>query len=167
MDPYMKTPFFRAPSFFFSLLVIPILAGMVFLERLGCSILQISPAPGPAFQYGGLLFPAFALGCVILGTIIAHHQRRNRIAWTLILGGLGVLLYAFGNMYGICGLTETVQLPFYREVLWLSIFGQIPIMVLLFFLPLIFPTGQYLSNRWRLFYLISMGGLVIILLILS
>ncbi len=91
-----------------------------------------------------VVFPA--LGAVILGTHPGHP-----IGWLLVGVSAGIVVDSVARCYAIVGLYLRPEgLPGVAYAAWFAEWNWFPsIMVLLFFVPLLFPDGRLPSPRWR------------------
>ena len=95
------------------------------------------------------LSPLFALAFAIVGALIVARRPGNRIGW--VACGIGVLtaLYQFGLGYTIFGTSINPGLPGLGFLVWLEVWEwALPVMLMLFFLPLLFPDGKPISPGW-------------------
>src|SRR5438105_14817884 len=95
------------------------------------------------------LSPLFALAFAIVGALIVARRPGNRIGW--VACGIGVLtaLYQFGLGYTIFGTSVNPALPGLGFLVWLEVWEWVlPVMLMLFFLPLLFPDGKPISPGW-------------------
>lgn len=121
-------------------------ATVIQLDSLGCGLFYpISPQSLSAvgFLLGGL-------GFAVLGGLLIYQQPRNRIGW--VTGAIGSLQFVpVLASYTRCGLAGTVDLPGVPIAGWLTInLGTVYFYLLFILLPLTFPTGRFLSRRWRI-----------------
>ena len=101
----------------------------------------------PYAVFSGIVFAAFA----VVGCIVAARRPRNPIGWFL---GVGALLWSLG----VLSSTVYWHMAFGRSdppaaadyVAWLGTWVFLPAFVLLLcFVPLLFPTGSPPGPRWR------------------
>jgi hypothetical protein len=99
---------------------------------------------GSAASLGWLLLP---LLFTALGSVIATRQPRNRISWLLLIVGFSILVDAISNtvvtnQHGTPSVWDNAALAVAGGA-WLGI--SFPIFLLLY----LFPTGRFLTPRWR------------------
>jgi hypothetical protein len=128
------------------------LAGLGFL-----AIALLTPASGGPTDLFGTIVGVLALLLGILptitvGLILVVRLPKNLIGWLLLVGGL---LLAVGS--GVSSLADyglnvnPGSVPGAVWLAWLSQWISLPFTVLLLgYLPLLFPTGRLLSRLWRL-----------------
>jgi hypothetical protein len=124
-------------------LVGPLATGWLVL--LGCDPFSINDA-SLRMPLGLTAGPAFA----ILGSLIFVYRPHNRIGWLCLL--LGFILPSSNavDLYIQCGLTGTITALGMAYVAWfLYSYGTFDIVPLVFLLPMVYPTGRFLSPRWR------------------
>jgi signal transduction histidine kinase len=95
------------------------------------------------------LSPLYALAFVIVGALIVARRPGNRIGW--VACGIGVFtgLYEFVLGYQTFGKYVDHSLPGLVFVNWLSIWEWVPpVVLLLFFLPFLFPDGKPIAPGW-------------------
>src|SRR5919204_1114237 len=105
------------------------------------------------------LSPLHALAFVIVGALIVARRPGNRIGW--VAGAIGLLtaVYEFGLGYQTFGHYMNPTLSGLGFVTWLEIWEwALPVILVLFFLPLLFPTGEPISPRWWLLAPLVVGG---------
>jgi hypothetical protein len=96
---------------------------------------------GPSIEVA-LTFP-------VVGALIASRHPRNAIGWIFCLAGLSQGLIQVAYLYAEHASTQG-RLPAADIAAWLSTWIWIPAVgSLLTFVPLLFPTGQPISRRWR------------------
>jgi hypothetical protein len=103
------------------------------------------------------------IACV--GLIIMSHRAGNPVGWILTLTAFSLALFGFSKEYGRYALvTHPGSLPLGLLFAWLNswvwVFFTGPVIL---FLPLLFPTGQFLSKRWMYFGWICFGYLVVLI----
>ncbi len=93
----------------------------------------------------------FGITCGTVGAIVALRRPGNRIGWLFGIIGLGFATQAVVNGYVVTstflvagGLPATTFLAWTLTWSWVP-----PLGIALIFLPLLFPSGQLLSPRWR------------------
>ncbi|MGI8633311.1 MAG: hypothetical protein ACR2NA_12320, partial [Solirubrobacterales bacterium] len=91
------------------------------------------------------LFFAFTLGFPIVGALIASRRPGNAVGWLLLAIGFALTLTSFVDAYVLVpdpplG-TVVAWVASWVWYMWLAVAG--------IFLPLVFPTGQLPSRRWR------------------
>ena len=127
------------------------------LARLGCNPFSVNDASARVLT-GLLAGPAFA----ILGVLILVYRPHNRIGWLshgiafCLPGSIAIDLYA------LCGLDGTIAAPGKEYAAWfLYSYGPFFVIPLVILLPLLFPTGRFLSSRYRSVALISLTAMFI------
>ena len=94
----------------------------------------------------------------VFGFIIVRRQTGNRIGWLLMLLGVTASLNAFGGYWAIYGYFTTDQpLPSAQFAGWVTNWMWIILFSILLILLGVFPTGTYLSRRWRAVLLTSLS----------
>ena len=97
------------------------------------------------------LSPLYALAFVFVGALIVARRPGNRIGWVACGIGLLTAVYEFGLGYETFGTYVNRSLPALDFVRWLEAWEwALPVVLMLFFLPLLFPDGKPISRRWWL-----------------
>jgi signal transduction histidine kinase len=87
----------------------------------------------------------------IVAAVIITRQPSNRFAWLFGISGVSNAIANFSAEYAVAALILHPNLPFGHFAAWLAIWvwvvgtGSVPLSLLLF------PNGQFLTRRWRLF----------------
>jgi signal transduction histidine kinase len=86
-----------------------------------------------------------------LGAVILRRRPRHPIGWILVGLGVGIVLDAAARCYAVVGLyLRPGGLPGQDYAAWFAEWNWFPqMMVLLFFVPLLFPDGRLPGARWR------------------
>ncbi|TME80400.1 MAG: hypothetical protein E6I47_09100 [Chloroflexi bacterium] len=93
----------------------------------------------------------YALAFALVGALIVARRPGNRIGWVACGIGLLTVLYQFGLGYAAFGTYVNRSLPALDFVMWLEVWlWVVPVVLTLFFLPLLFPDGKPISPRWWL-----------------
>jgi len=135
------------------------IAGMVGLTTAGCRIaLPLSTAN--SMKIGFILS---GTGFITLGILLMHHKPENRIGWLAGVTGSLQFILPFIISYNTCGLSGTVNLHGLPYTVWVqSRAGQLFGLLLFGILPQIFPTGRFMSPRWRNLTWIFVGTLLML-----
>ena len=94
---------------------------------------------------------ALAVPFTVVGALIALHQPRNLVAWSLLTGGISQFAGAFLTVYSQFGLLSrpALELPGPAVAAGLDKGVWAFFMAGVLFLVLLFPSGQLPSARWR------------------
>src|SRR3984893_6412357 len=93
----------------------------------------------------------YALAFALVGALIVARRPGNRIGWVACGIGLLTAVYEFGLGYETFGTYVNRSLPALGFVRWLEAWEwALPVVLMLFFLPLLFPDGKPISPRWWL-----------------
>ncbi|MCA1822820.1 MAG: hypothetical protein ABR520_07350 [Mycobacteriales bacterium] len=86
----------------------------------------------------------------VVGAVVAARRPHNVVGWLLLLAGCCLVVLVYSEQYALWALAPGTHRPGGLVVAWLSGWVYAPILgVLVFFLPLLFPTGRLLTARWR------------------
>jgi hypothetical protein len=97
------------------------------------------------------LSPIYGLAFALVGAMIIARRPGNRIGWVACAVGLLTALYEFCLGYATFGTYVNSSLPALDFVKWLENWEWVvPVVLMLFFLPLLFPDGKPISPRWWL-----------------
>jgi signal transduction histidine kinase len=101
----------------------------------------------------------YALAFALVGALIVARRPGNRVGWVACGIGLLTALYEFGLGYLTFGRYVNPSLPALGFVSWLEVWEWVlPVILMLFFLPLLFPDGKPISPRWWLLAPLVLGG---------
>ena len=116
-------------------------------------------------QYAHIIFTGIAFGLFgTVGALIVWQRPRNTIGWILCTVGIGTGITDFSGAYAAYGMVKgQLPLPGTDVFNWLgNTVWPINWVLLLVFLPLLFPDGRLLTQRWRI-----VGWLAAVLAFLS
>jgi hypothetical protein len=116
-------------------------------------------------QYAHIIFTGIAFGLFgTVGALIVWQRPRNTIGWILCTVGIGTGITDFSGAYAAYGMVKGhLPLPGTGVFNWLgNTVWPINWVLLLVFLPLLFPDGRLLTQRWRI-----VGWLAAVLAFLS
>src|SRR6266436_4367295 len=120
---------------------------------------------GHLLQYAHIIFTGIAFGLFgTVGALIVWQRPRNTIGWILCTVGIGTGMTDFSGAYAAYGMVKGhLPLPGTGVFNWLgNTVWPINWVLLLVFLPLLFPDGRLLTQRWRI-----IGWLAAVLAFLS
>lgn len=127
------------------------------LVQLGCDPYTINDASTRLIS-GIVSGVAFA----VLGTLIFLYRPENRIGWLALGIAFALSVGSPLDLYVMCGLEGTIAAPGKGAAAWiLHGYGMLLVIPFVVLLPLIFPTGRFLSPRWRWATVICLIGLLI------
>ncbi|WP_172875930.1 sensor histidine kinase [Micromonospora inositola] len=104
---------------------------------------------GDRFVY---VLPGLApVAYAVVGAVIVHHQRGNRIGWLLCAGSIPFALLNTGSEYAYRAVIgESASLPAVTFVeSSINVLPFLGLGLLVALLPQLFPTGTAISQRWR------------------
>jgi hypothetical protein len=106
--------------------------------------------------YAGVLVAA---PCFVIGALLIAHLPRHAVGWLLWLSAFFLVTNMFASVWGIYA-AGTLPLAAYAriagDVLWLTTFG-----IVVTLLPLVFPTGRFLTRRWRWVGCVAVFGMLL------
>ncbi len=143
LSPPRSPPRWLAVGLFLLTLIGPLASGWLTLA--GCDPFAIN---GGATRFFTGLFSGLAFA--ILGFLIFVYQPHNRIGWLCLITGFSLHADSATDLYIQCGLTGTITaagMPYAAWLLYAT--GGAAIIPLQVLLPMMFPTGRFLSYRWR------------------
>jgi hypothetical protein len=145
----------RAFAIVFTLLTTALLTGTLILAFVGCTASNAAE--------DALVFLA-SMAFTVVGLLITFYRPENRVGWILIIAGFGLATVSFTDFYVACYLSGQLSWPGGIYVAWFShrFAGQLLVIPLFILLPFLFPTGHFLTPRWRWLCLgaLSMAGLL-------
>ena len=105
------------------------------------------------------LSPLYALAFAFVGALIVARRPGNRIGWVACGIGLLTAVYEFGLGYMTFGTYVNPSVPGLGFIHWLEGWEwALPVILMLFFLPLLFPDGKPISPRWWWLAPLVVGG---------
>jgi hypothetical protein len=107
---------------------------------------------GELFISEGLVtFAIWTVSFSVVGALISSHRPESPIGWIFLAEGFFYGLLSAGDQYAIYALlTHPGALPLGAEASWLGQWVWAPgVVLILVFLPLLFPDGHPPSHRWR------------------
>ena len=114
---------------------------------------------GPSGLVFIVIFPAIVLSLSLVGAFLAYRVPSNPIGWLLEFAGTAAAVGIFGGTYVNFDHARSAGLPLTTLIAWLASWGMLPAIGLLaIYVPLLFPTGQFLSARWRTFGMLGLVG---------
>ncbi len=147
---------FLAAGLFLLALVGPLAIGR--LAWLGCDPFSVNDASARVLT-SLLAGPAFA----ILGILIFFYRPDNRIGWLSLAIAFCLPGSVAIDLYVLCGLDGTIAAPGKDYAAWfLYSYGSFFVIPLVILLPMVYPTGRFLSSRWRSVALVSLTALFIV-----
>ena len=138
-------------------------AFVLWLSAQGCGdYLGVTPFMATVNVAGSLAF-------AVLGVLILLYRPENRIGWLCCLVAVGMALTVMGYVGIPCGAAASPPIPGLPVVAWIhysfsAFFVILPLFILL---PLLFPTGRFLSRRWAWATAVGIALLVMINLAMS
>lgn len=129
---------------------------VVLITALGDERFRLAPElPTIGFLASLVLFP-------MVGALIAQRRPATRVAWLMMVIGLGFGMALLTFLYGALGAPPREPLPLAREALVASQLFFVPVPAAVFaILLLLFPTDRLLSPRWKLVAIAGLAGAVL------
>jgi hypothetical protein len=92
-----------------------------------------------------------AVTSAVVGAVVASRRPTNPVGWFFLGSSMSLTLAEFTSEYALYGLrTEPGSLPLAGAMAWPQTWLWVPgVSLSLIFLPLYFPNGRLLSDRWR------------------
>jgi hypothetical protein len=139
-------------------------AGVAVAEVLG--ILGIAAGGDPRYAVGADLATVGFIASIVLfsvvGALVIQRRPRLRVAWLMVLIGLGFGLGLLSYGYGTIGAPPGPALPGALELLVLAQLFFVPIPgPAIAILVLLFPTDRLPSERWRPVIVLSVIGAIL------
>ena len=115
------------------------------------SALTREAVPGaPALPATDISYAAAFATFLPMGVFLALRRPRNPIGWIMCGIGLSTTVSTAAIEYATQALVvRPGTLPLGSEVAWVAMWSSAPTIPLLTLLMLVFPTGRFLSRRWR------------------
>ena len=104
-------------------------------------------------------FVAMQMGTATAGAVIAARLPRNPVGWSFLAMGVGMALAISSSAIGELGLDSSYgPLPLDEVAAWISNWIFLPVMFgVPMYLLFVFPTGRFLSRRWRVAALVILA----------
>lgn len=147
-----------------------VLAVMLRLQAAGCpALVDPSEFDVPASAFAQIFLVAAGLAFGLLGALIVHYRAENPIGRLCTIIGLSIFLMSLPLEYATCGRDGLGgPKPGWEAAAWLANLSTLLTLFYIFvLLPLIFPNGRFLSERWRRFLHVCLGVLAAFLLLSS
>ena len=120
--------------------------------------LALGPAPGDSPIYL-LVFTVLIVSLTAVGGFVVWRIPGNAVGWLLEVTGLTTGVAIFGGTYVQYVHDRGGSLPLVVPLAWLSSWLFVTTLgVLVVFVPLLFPTGTFLSVRWRIVGAVGVVG---------
>jgi hypothetical protein len=115
----------------------------------------------PGALFFDLIFLLLPLNLGLVGAVLTVRRPENRIGWLLLVAGvLAGVTFACGEYERSVIAAGTFDRPFFVLAAWLATWLFIPaIGILVGFLPMLYPSGNLLSRRWRILVAIGIVGI--------
>ncbi len=114
-----------------------------------------------------IIYPLHAVAFSTVGALILSRRPSNRIGWVAVGIGLLTAVNRFAQTYATYATYATgPSLPLVDWMGWLSWWlWVVPFVLVLVYLPLLFPDGQLLSSRWRIVAWLAAAGVLLQLVV--
>ncbi|HEX5465540.1 MAG TPA: hypothetical protein VFW92_02580 [Candidatus Limnocylindrales bacterium] len=134
-------------------------AGLAEAMTLGAIGLQTQVRTGgpdsPTVAFA-LTFLALISGLALMGALLAWLRPGHPIGWLLIAAGLLSASSIFFGTYADLSLARGGDLPATALAAWIANWSFMPNLgILVVFIPLLFPSGRFLTRRWAWFGLLA------------
>ncbi|MGI8998898.1 MAG: hypothetical protein ACR2GO_04250 [Candidatus Limnocylindria bacterium] len=110
--------------------------------------------------YFRVAFLVLVTGLAAVGALIAIRRSDHPIGWLFLAAAPLTAISSFGTNLAALVVRGDTELHFSASlIIWLATWAFTPaIAILVFLVPLVFPTGRFLSRRWRrLAWFITLG----------
>jgi len=111
-------------------------------------------------QVGLVIAAGSGLAFSLVGGLILFYRPHNRVGWLCLWAGIGLPMLAATDLYIFCGLAGQIPASGLAYLTWfIYSFGFILLLIPMFILlPMLYPTGHFLSPRWRE---LTIAGLIV------
>jgi hypothetical protein len=119
-------------------------------------------------QYANIICSGIAYGSFgTVGALIIWQRPRNTIGWICLTVGIGTGITDFSGAYTAYGTVKGyLPLPGTEVFNWLgNIVWPLNLILILVFLPLLFPNGHLLTRRWRIVFWLAAVLLILNMLV--
>jgi hypothetical protein len=100
----------------------------------------------------------------VAGVVLAILRPRNPIGWLQLVSGIGFTFIGFAPVYVAASVDLGLELVGYRLVDWVTPFMQnLAWILVVFYIPLLFPDGRLPGPRWKPFALVVTGLVALML----
>jgi len=152
MSAIPTTPARRRPTTWLALALLALALGMVgFMFAVAIFAGPGEGRPRDSTELVAGLGAALAgLASPVVGAALAIVRPHNAVGWLLLLVGLGFASSFFVPLYVDLAISHDLALPGYRVLDWVTpAFNNVGYVVLVVWLPLLFPDGRLPGPRWR------------------
>ena len=122
-----------------------------------------------SLQISDLAMPALVLLMATFGALIVLRAANRRYGWLMLAAGFSQAVVGFMTEYSQYALLVAPQadLPLISLAAWLQDLWTIPIVLLIFLLPVLFPDGKLPSRRWGAIFWPAMAGWSLFILVFA